>query len=360
MRTQTQNVTASAGGRELEGVWQQVIAPDWSKFYPRATLLLVPAIALPLVYGSLANNVGAAVLIAAGAFTVGFGSFQQLGVSRLRPMLLAACGMCVASWIGTVAGLLPVIEVIAAAFAGGIYALLSRYGQAKTWVGLQCAIWLVISTAYPAHGLEALRRGALIFAGGILQSSIFAVWWHFGCTRMRGEQSADCFPAAKPAATSPISISRAAVTVGVAALIYKWSHLANAYWIPMTTLIVLRPAFEQTMERGVARVVGTLMGATIATIIVRLAHPGGWALAGGVVLFVWASYTLLNVNYAYFTVFLTAYVVFLLSLAGLSPRPLVEHRVAFTAIGGGLAFITHLIWANKIRMVGALSRSWIG
>lgn len=331
------------------GIWRQTIAPDWSKFYPLATLLLVPAIAVPLLVSVATQHVEAGVMIAAGAVTVGYGSFQQLGVSRLRPMLLAACGMCIASWIGTLAGFLPVTSVLAGTGAAAVYAWMSRHGQARTWVGLQWSIWLVISTAYPAHGVEALSRGSLILAGGILQTAIFAIWWHVGCTRRWTDSSSECFPRATSTPSQPISISRAMLTVGVAVVIYKWSGLQNAYWIPMTTLIVLRPAFQQTIERGVARVVGTMLGATLATILVRAADPGKWTLAAGVILFAWASFTFLNVNYAYFTMFLTAYVVCLLSLAGLSPNPLVEHRVAFTAIGGGLAFITHFIWALRRR-----------
>lgn len=344
-------------GHASSGIWGQVLAPDWSKFYPRAALLLVPAVALPLSAGIATGHVDVGVLVAAGAFTVGFGSFQQLGVSRLRPMLLAACGMCVSSWIGTLAGLTQEASVLAAGCAAGVYALLSRYGQAKTWDGLQCSIWLVISTAYPAHGVEALHRGALILSGGILQSAIFAISWRIGCTRTWSDSASECFPTANPAPTTQaLSISRAVITVGVAAVIYKWWGPQNGYWIPMTALIVLRPAFQQTAQRGVARIIGTMAGASLATIIVEGADPGQWALALGIVLSVWASYTLLNVNYAYFAVFLTAYVVFLLSLAGLSPRPLIEHRIAFTAIGGTLAFLTHLLWANKAYFVRRLPR----
>jgi uncharacterized membrane protein YccC len=71
-----------------------------------------------------------------------------------------------------------------------------------------------------------------------------------------------------------------------------------------------------------------------------------------VVLFAWASYTLLNVNYAYFAVFLTAYVVFLLSLAGVSQQPLVMHHVLFTAMGGALALGMHALSAHREQLAG--------
>ncbi len=43
-------------------------------------------------------------MAASGAVSVGFGSYQELGGSRTAPMLFATLGMCISSWIGTLAG----------------------------------------------------------------------------------------------------------------------------------------------------------------------------------------------------------------------------------------------------------------
>jgi len=325
---------------------RNVLAADWSKAQSRAAFALVLVITGALASGILAGNARYGVLIASGAFSVGFGSFQQLRGSRIVPMLLAACGMCVSSWVGTLAGLSSITAVIACAAAAFAYAEISRRSQAASWIALQCAIWLVISTAYPVQGLQVLGRGLLILAGGLLQAGVTALVCRVaaaGIPEWRGV----AIPAS---AMQPISIVGATLAIAFATALYEWiwrGGAQNAYWIPMTALIVLRSQLGQTVQRGMARTLGTMIGASLATVIVSAASPGPWVLATGVILFAWASYTLLNVNYTYFAVFLTGYVVFLLSLAGVSEHPLVIQRVLFTALGGALALGMHALSDRK-------------
>jgi len=236
--------------------------------------------------------------------------------------------------------------VIASAAAAYVYAEISHRSQAASWVALQCALWLVISTAYPAHGLQALNRGCLILAGGLLQAMVTAL-----ACRIAGSSISEWSGIQLEAPSPRISAIRATLAIAIAAALCQWlsagASSQNAYWMPMTALIVLRSKFGQTVQRGIARTVGTMIGASLATVIVTAAPPGQWVLALGVVLFAWASYTLLNVNYAYFAVFLTGYVVFLMSLAGVSRHPLVMHRVLFTALGGALALGIHALSAHR-------------
>lgn len=330
-----------------------MLAADWSKAQPRAAFVLVLVITGALAAGILAGNARYGVLIASGAFSVGFGSFQQLRSSRIVPMLLAACGMCVSSWVGTLAGLSSITAVIACAAAAFAYAEISRRNQAASWVVLQCAIWLVISTAYPVHGLDVLGRGLLILAGGLLQAIVTALVCRIAAARIP-EWSGAAIPTS---ATQPISVVGATLAIAIATIFYEglWPGGAqNGYWIPMTALIVLRSRLGQTVQRGVARTVGTMIGASLATVIVSAVSPGPWVLATGVALFAWASYTLLNVNYTYFAVFLTGYVVFLLSLARVSEHPLVIHRVLFTALGGALALGMHALSDRKTSRISVV------
>jgi uncharacterized membrane protein YccC len=65
-------------------------------------------------------------------------------------------------------------------------------------------------------------------------------------------------------------------------------------------------------------------------------------LAMLILIFAFLAYTMLNVNYAFFALFLTAYIVFLLALARL-PGAEIAHRRAACTIGGGLlALAVHL------------------
>jgi uncharacterized membrane protein YccC len=143
------------------------------------------------------------------------------------------------------------------------------------------------------------------------------------------------------------------VILGLAMTVTRFVHLGNAYWIPITAAIVTRPAFQQTIERGLARTVGTLAGAGVATLAAWAVHPRLAALAVLVLAFAAAAYVLLFVNYAAFAACVTAYVVFLLTMAGAAERTVVTHRLLATVVGAGLAWLGHALFDGVERTVGA-------
>jgi hypothetical protein len=340
----------SADPRMLRRLARGTLTFDWSHSQPGAALLCLPALALPLAAGLITDHVRQGMMMAAGAFSVGFGSFQELGGSRHRPMLVAALGMCISSWIGTLAGLSSAAAVALAGVWGAAYGLAWTVGPAASWIALQCLVWLVISAAYPARGLRLLTRGSFVLGGGLLQMSIISAAW-----RMRGgapRAVGSAARAAEPALAAPTSGRRArfwqALRAGAVLALgmgtSRWLRLPSGYWVPMTAAIVMRPALHQTIERGLARAVGTLAGAAIATLIAFALRPLPVLLSVLVLIFAGAAFVLVYVNYAAFAACLTSYVVFLLALAGAAEATVVLHRVLNTLIGGGLAFTGHLVF----------------
>lgn len=134
---------------------------------------------------------------------------------------------------------------------------------------------------------------------------------------------------------------RIALMVMAAAEIFRHTGFLSGYWIPMTTLLVVRQDFYQTLTRGVLRVAGTLVGAGIAGLIAAHLRPSPMILAALIVFFAWWAFSLLQVNYALFTTCLTAYIVFLVSLSGLPPATVVHRRAAYTLLGGVLALLAY-------------------
>lgn len=334
-----------------------IFGTNWAESRAREGLLCIPAVAIPLAAGLASGHPAPYVLVGAGAFSVGFGSFHQLRRSCVLPMLLAAAGMCVASWIGTLAARSSIAAVCAICAAAFVYAVISKHSKAASWIALQCAIWLSISTAYPAQGHQVLTRGSLVLAGGLLQLASVALLWRLAGERCQRDLN-DQQDAESPVHTARAALLesekrryavRAAVTLAIAAILYRWLSAQNAYWIPMTALIVMRPTLQETVQRGIARTTGTIIGAALATLIVTEFSSGPRFLVAGTVAFAWISYALVYVNYAYFATSLTAYVVFLLSLAGLREQPLVVHRLMFTALGGSLNFAGYLLAAYLSR-----------
>lgn len=137
---------------------------------------------------------------------------------------------------------------------------------------------------------------------------------------------------------------RLAVAVAIASVVYHVFHFSRGYWIPMTALIVLRPEFNETFARAIARIAGTLLGAGVATAIIHLLQPPTGILAVLLLLFIWGCYNLFRVNYALFSVCLTAYVVLVLRLSGIAEMTAARARIAYTVEGGLLAILMYVIW----------------
>ena len=333
---------------------------DWSKFDPRAALLCLPAIVLPLVIGVSTGHARQSVMATAGAFSVGFGSFQELRHSRIAPMWVAAIGMCVSSWIGTLAGHSDIVTILVSALWGFFYGTVWTLSPGTAWTALQCVIWLVISTAYPQSGVQALTRGSYVLGGGLLQMAFVLTIWKIqghASPVMGGSSTAEERQLLAHAMSADwgrrLQAIRAAIILAMASAAYRYLALPNGYWIPMTAVVITKPELRQTFQRGFARVFGTLAGAALATFIASALRPMPWILAALVVIFAWTCYSLIYVNYAAFAVCVTAYVVFILALAGLSEIALISHRMVNTLLGGVVALVVHA-------MFSPLEQSWEG
>ncbi|WP_058044380.1 FUSC family protein [Streptomyces roseifaciens] len=136
--------------------------------------------------------------------------------------------------------------------------------------------------------------------------------------------------------------SAAVVLAGYAAgTALPWGH---AYWAPMTSVMVMRPDFGQTYSRGVARFAGTVVGVAVAGVLMALTHPGPWVCAGMSVVCVGLMYLLMRTGYSVTSACITAYVVFLLGIAGEGWSQTVEARVALTLLGGLLAMAAYALF----------------
>lgn len=325
-------------------------------------LVFVAPIAFCLAVGLAAGHPAAGMIAAGGAMTVGFGSKQSIDRSRLLPMIFAAVGIAFSMFVGMIAGHDGfVLVVVAASWAFG-YGMLTARPGGYGWVGQQCVVTLLVGSAFPTTPVLALPRAGLLVAGGTIQ-----VLWSAAMLRrmgqlrdhlldmsryLREEELALRAAVARTARTvrhgrwrgSPLTYSlRLMVTVGVATEIYRRLHFASGYWIPMTALLVLKPSVADTTNRAVARTLGTVAGAWALSEFVLHLDLSSAEIAAFVVIFAWLSYATLNVNYALFAVFLTGYIVFLLSLAQIPGEEIAVRRAVSTAIGGAIALAVRLV-----------------
>jgi Fusaric acid resistance protein-like len=339
---------------------------NWKNQTFRADLIFIPPIAVCLGIGLRSHHPAAGMIAAGGAVTVGFGAKQSINNSRLLPMLFVSLGMAVAAFLGVVVGHTNFFLVAMAALWGFGYGMLTTRAAGYSWVGQQCVITFLVASAFPASVKAAGDRALLIFAGGALQilssAILLRTYGELGThlaslARYIREEEAALHTAVLETAQSvkqrkilnsalPYSLLLA-VTLGVTTEIYRQLQFPSGYWIPMTALLVLKPGVTDTVNRAVARLLGTLAGAILVSFCIAHLNPSPVVLASFILLFAWLSYGTLNVNYALFSVFITGYIVFLLSLADVPGPVIAQRRALCTALGGSIALIVRLVVISR-------------
>ena len=336
----------------------------WNQLNGSLALVSAATVALCVSIGIAVGHPGGGLIAGGGAFTIGFGANQRIADSRLRPMLFAIFAMASATLVGTVVGHIGYTLLLASAASAAIYGILTMRDAGLAWVGQQASVALFVASAYPSAPRPALVRAGLILAGGGAQLLITslglrllpelrkdllslprALYTNFYEQRRELLHRLHHLPKALPApdrTTALIYSLRLVLTVALASELYRQLNMQSGYWVPMTALLVQKPAFFETLTRALARISGTLIGATLATLIAAHLHPTPWVLAALVTLFAFGCYALNSVNYALFTLSMTSYIVFLLSLNQL-PGPEIAHRRFWCTTAGALiALLIHL------------------
>jgi uncharacterized membrane protein YccC len=137
---------------------------------------------------------------------------------------------------------------------------------------------------------------------------------------------------------------RLAIVLGLAATIGEAFALQRGYWVTLTAALVLRPDFTTTFTRGMARIGGTIVGVIAATALVLVVPDTPHVYLGMAMFFAAIGYAAFQLNYALFSVTITAYVVFLLALLGIPEHDAIVNRLLATFAGGVLAMLSYLIW----------------
>ena len=303
----------------------------------------------------------ASMIAAGGAMTAGFGAKQSIDDTPMLPIMFVSVGMAFSTFVGVVAGHRSwTLTVIAMLFGFG-YGMMSKRAAGYSWVGQQCVVTLLVASAFPSSPMQAAQRAGLIFLGCIVQlvlsSLMLKTFRQLGghvidlARYVRSEEVA----LRRTYLTAVLSLRhrqmrgsvlpyacRLAVVLAISTEIYRQLHFQSGYWIPMTALLVLRPGIADTASRAIARTVGTLAGAVLASVFLVYVHPNPVGLAILVVVFTWFSYSVSNVNYGLFSLFLTSYIVFLLSLNHIPGAQVAHQRFVCTMIGGIIALSVRL------------------
>ena len=335
------------------GLTHEIRRVDWAAAEWRSSLLCLAAIAIALMAGLGLGHRSAAMVMAGAAQSVGFGAFQRRLWFRGGPMVLATLGMALSAAVGELAANHPVALLLAVTFWAFCYGMSGAISSPASWVGQQCCIFLIVSSAVPGTPYQAGVRAAGVLAGGTLQFLLVLLAWRF-------------FPPARTTYADPVihppgwqrravvsnltfrsEIFRYALRLALTGLAAESIALSarfhNAYWIPMTALIIMKPDLLLTNARSIARMGGTLAGAGLATLVATVLRPSGVWLSLLVVVSIYFAYALQNVNYALYAIPLTGYIAFILAVGRTPEHRTAEYRVIATAIGGAVAMMVHAL-----------------
>lgn len=118
--------------------------------------------------------------------------------------------------------------------------------------------------------------------------------------------------------------------------------IQGIYWILLTVLVILKPGFGLTKERNLQRLIGTIIGGILGGLILFTIHDVGIRF-GILILFFLIAYSLFRVNYIMAVIFMTPYVLILLSFTGTNTIEMAKERILDTFIGGTIAFLSSYI-----------------
>jgi uncharacterized membrane protein (TIGR01666 family) len=117
----------------------------------------------------------------------------------------------------------------------------------------------------------------------------------------------------------------------------------HGYWILLTIVVILKPAYSLTKRRNFERLIGTLGGALIGLLLLFFISDRQ-ALFVLMILFMIGTYVFLRRNYLVAVIFTTPYVLLLFHLLYPSDfRNILSDRVIDTAIGSAIAFLANIL-----------------
>ncbi|HEV9035144.1 MAG TPA: FUSC family membrane protein [Puia sp.] len=136
---------------------------------------------------------------------------------------------------------------------------------------------------------------------------------------------------------------RVSIATLTAFIISRFLPVGHGYWIMLTAIVILKPAYSLTKKRNFQRLVGTLLGALIGLLLIYFIHNRD-VLFVLMIVFMIACYTVLRIDYLVFVILMTPYVLLLFHL--LYPvdfRTILTERVIDTLIGSVIAFFANIL-----------------
>ena len=120
----------------------------------------------------------------------------------------------------------------------------------------------------------------------------------------------------------------------------------HSYWILLTILVLLKPAYSLTKQRNIERLIGTIFGAVVGALILIFIKDQT-ALFIFLLLFMVGAYSFQRLNYVVSVLFMTPYILILFSFLGENNLIIAQERIIDTFIGSFIALsASYLVLPN--------------
>jgi uncharacterized membrane protein (TIGR01666 family) len=120
----------------------------------------------------------------------------------------------------------------------------------------------------------------------------------------------------------------------------------HSYWILLTILVLLKPAYSLTKQRNIERLIGTIIGGLVGALILIFIKDQT-ALFIFLLLFMVAAYSFQRLNYIVSVLFMTPYILILFSFLGENNLNIAQERIIDTFIGSFIALsASYLVLPN--------------
>jgi hypothetical protein len=329
---------------------------------PFIGLVCAVSIGGPLAVGIATGYPRAGGWAAVGAFFTDMAVFQP--GHRFRARIVAGTGVLVAigAFLGALFGIrgIAIYPVVALCTFGA--GLLVELGPQAALIGVSSVTSLVFSASFDVSATEALVVGAVTLLGGLFTAALAVVarrglaryadpTHHSGATGWAWAREVE---ATMQRATRVRSVPFwHAVRLTAAALagtvLYRITNPGDGFWIPEAALFIMRPDIQLTRRRAVLRIIGSVAGAALTTMVLVALRPDTTLLAVLAVVASGIAFSVQRVNFGLYITFVTCIFVLLTAFGGLPARTAISNRVVDNLIGSALAVAALWLWPTRPR-----------
>jgi Fusaric acid resistance protein-like len=267
---------------------------------------------------------------------------------RAREMsIIAVIGAVLTLWgfgIGSGAWGWVVLSVFVVVLA---MSLAIGFGMHRFVSGIQLSVWFLIALsvqdAFAKSNTHVHAWGQMLawLAGGALLLAVAYVFW-----LARGRKAQPSRLPEIPADMSRKKLTPAmviyallrAIAVAAAVAIAFGLNVPNADWMPIAALSAMKPALSQSTVTAIQRIVGVVIGAVIASVVL-LTADNKHVLEAIFIVLAMVPGAIYTVSYTYYSAAVAAAVLIVIDIPHPTNLANEGQRILFTFIGVGIAVI---------------------